>query len=799
MGFSATISAMNRMKRYAIITFASILAIVFFSGVGAYYYIQRKLPSVDNLKDYSPSLITRVYSNDGQLIGEFFKERRITVALSSMPDYLVKAFIAAEDAKFYEHEGLDYTGILRALYKNITAGKIVQGGSTITQQLVKSFFLTPDRHISRKIKEAVISYRIENYLTKDEILYLYLNQIYLGHGAYGVQAAAETYFGKDVDRINLAEAAMIAGLPKAPNRYSPYYSRELARQRQEHVLLRMLEEGFITRTEMEEALNYQLKIKKKDIKSLWIAPYFTEHVRRYIAGKYGEKLLYNGGLNIYTTLDVEIQKSANEAVRKGLKDYDRRRGFRGPVKTITTLEERGEFIDELKDKLARRPIKLGKVYEGLITSVEPRKRYASVNIGDRDGRIYFKDMYWARLYNPTNDPDGGKYIDIDKVLKEGDVVLVKIARLPTAEEEPIRLSLEQEPLVQASLVSLDPLTGHVKAMVGGSDFSKSEYNRSIQAKRQPGSAFKPIIYAAAMDNGFTPASVIVDSPLVFEDAIEEELDWKPRNYENRFYGPTTLREALTHSRNVVTVKLLKDLGVDTAIEYAHNLGIISPLNKDLSIALGSSSVSLLELTTAYATFAALGKRPEPIFITRVTDKDGNILEENLPNSTEAISPQTAYLMTNLLEGVIQSGTGRRAKVLNKPAAGKTGTTNNLNDAWFIGYTPDLVAGTWLGYDNAAPLGKHETGARAALPIWLTFMQKVTEGTPAKNFEIPEGVVFAKVDPKTGLLAEPYTKNGIFEAFKEGAVPVKGESEGKDAPQSGRFFEMDVEETDGQSM
>jgi len=766
------------------------------AGAGGYYLIQRNLPSLHTLHEYNPNLITRVYSADGQVVGEFFIERRIVVPLSKMPSHLVKAFIAIEDARFYEHEGVDYKGIMRALQKNISAGRIVQGGSTITQQLVKSFFLTPERSIMRKVKEAIISFRIEKNLDKEEILYLYLNQIYLGKGAYGVQAASEIYFGKDASELSIAEAALLAGLPKAPSRYSPYSHPEAAAKRQGLVLTRMLEEGFISREEMDEALDDTIKLRPKAVRSLWVSPYFTEHVRKYIAEKYGEDVLYRGGLKVFTTINVEMQKAANEAVATGLRAHDRRRGFRGPLRTLTVAEDIESFIEDGDQVLSKRPIEINRQYKGLVTEVSPLKRYVAVKIGSREGRLYFTDMNWARLYNPTNDANGGKQIRFSEILHEGDVVHVRVKRLPVADTDPVRLSLDQEPIAQAALLAIDPATGHVKAMVGGANFSRSEFNRAIQAKRQPGSAFKPIIYAAALDNGFTPSTIVIDSPLVFEEAIRDELDWKPRNYEGEFYGPTTIREALAHSRNVVTIKVLKSIGVNTAAEYAERLGIKSTINRDLSLALGSSAVSLLELTTAYTTFAALGMRPEPIFITRITDKDGKVLEEHLPSFTESMSRQTAYIVTNLLQGVVQNGTGRRAKKLNRPVAGKTGTTNNLNDAWFLGYTPDLVAGAWIGYDEEKPLGKHETGARAALPIWLKFMEKVTEGTPSRNFAIPEGIVFAKIDAATGLPAEPSTRETIFEAYKEGTAPTPASGEIKPA-HTERFFEMDIEgsETD----
>lgn len=762
------------------------ISILFFGTIGlllgGYYYLTKDLPNLGTLQGYNPNIITKVYSEDGQVVGEFYIERRIVVPLSRMPRHLINAFIAAEDARFFKHEGVDYRSIFRALYRNITAGRIVQGGSTITQQVAKGFFLTPERSISRKLREAILAYRIERNLSKEEILHLYLNQIYLGNGAYGVQAAAETYFGKDVEEVNISESALLAGLPKAPSRYSPYHHPDVARMRQAYVVERMLEEGFITREEAEKALEERLNLKPKEIRSLWVAPYFTEHVRRYIEERYGDDLLYRGGLQVYTTLDVELQKAANEAVKVGLQGHDRRRGYRGPIRHLAR-EEVDRFLE-----VEEAPLKTGRPYQAVVTAINTRDRYVTVAIGKRRGRIAFEDMEWARLYNPTNDPDGGRIREIGEVIKKGDVIEVSIKEFPQVGDT-IPLVLEQRPLAQAALIAMDPSTGFIKALVGGGDFSKTQFNRAVQSRRQPGSAFKPIIYSAALDNGYTPSSVIIDSPLVFEEALQGE-DWRPRNFDERFYGPTTFRFALTHSRNVITIKILKDIGMNYAIDYAKGLGIQSPLTRDLSLALGSSGVSLLELVSAYSVFANYGTRVEPIFITRITDKNGVILEENLSTPQQVISPQTAYIMTTLLQGVIQEGTGQGAKALGRPAAGKTGTTNDLNDAWFIGFTPDLIAGAWIGYDDERPLGKKETGARAALPIWLRFMEKAVEGRPIKDFPIPAGVVFARVDASTGGLANPDTEKAIFEVFKVGTLPQ--DSPKKVIPtQSSRFFEKDV--------
>ncbi|MBI5286433.1 MAG: PBP1A family penicillin-binding protein, partial [Deltaproteobacteria bacterium] len=658
--------------------------IPFFGGIGLafglYYYLTIDLPNLSTLQGYNPNIVTKVYSQDGQVIGEFYIERRTVVPISRMPKHLIYAFLAAEDARFFQHEGVDYWSILRAIYKNIAAGRIVQGGSTITQQVAKSFFLTPERSISRKIREVVLAHRIENNLSKEDILHLYHNQIYLGNGAYGVQSATETYFGKDVEELNLAEAALLAGLPKAPSRYSPYHHPDVAKARQTYVIERMLEERLITRKEGELALRHPLKFRPKEIRSLWVGPYFTEHIRRYIEERYGGDLLYRGGLQVYTTLNVELQKAANEAVKLGLREHDRRRGYRGPIKQLSKREEIDSFLEKGREDLSKRPLQKGRVYQGLVTGVNIRGRYIEVAIDSKTkGRITFEDIEWARLFNPTDNPDGGTRKEINQVIKKGDVIEVGIKEPPDGGNI-LPLTLEQDPLAQAALVAIDPATGLVKAMVGGGDFSKSQFNRVVQSRRQPGSAFKPIIYTAALDKGYTPASVIVDSPLVFEEALKGE-DWRPRNFDEKFYGPTTFRFALTHSRNVVTIKILKDIGIDHVLEYARWFGIQSPLTRDLSLALGSSGVSLLELTSAFSVFANYGVRSEPIFTTKITDRSGNILEEDMPlneslnesirgrpTSQEVISPQTAYIMTTLLQGVIQEGTGRRAKALGRPAA-----------------------------------------------------------------------------------------------------------------------------------
>lgn len=756
---------------------------------GTYFYFTRGLPSLVALEDYHPNLVTNVYSHDNRIIGEFYIERRVVVPLSKIPPHLITAFLAAEDTRFFEHEGISYISILRAMAKNLIAGKVVQGGSTITQQLAKSL-LSSERKLSRKVREAILAYRIEKHLTKDEILTLYLNQIYFGNGAYGVQTAAESYFGKDVEDLDLSEAALLAGLPKAPSKYSPYASMELARKRQEFVLGRMVEEGFITKEDAQKAASKKLKLKPRKADSLGIAPYFTENIRIYLEEKYGQEAVYKGGLEVHTTLDVEAQKAANIAVRDGLREYDKRHGYRGPVTALKTKEEADAFRAEADKKMQYEPLKEGEIYKGLVTAVNAGNPALMVDIGTRHGVVTGADLEWAKLYNPSNTPNGGKpETDISRIFHAGDVVEVMVKYQPPQNSMILPLKLEQEPSAQAALLAIEPETGAIRAMVGGADFSKSQFNRATQAMRQPGSSFKPIIYTAAIDKNYTPASIVMDSPLVFDETIKES-QWRPRNYDEQFEGPTTIREAIARSRNIITIKVLKDIGIDHVLNYAKLLGIESPLARDLSLALGSSAVTLEEMTTAFATLANMGVRPETMYLTKVTDRTGAVLEEDQPFSTPVISPETAYIMTSLLQSVIERGTGMRARALGRPAAGKTGTTNNLNDAWFMGYVPGLAAGTWIGYDEERELGRGETGGRAALPIWLRFMQGATAGMPIRSFPAPEGIEFAKIDPVTGLLASSSTEDPVFEVFKAGTSP-KEVSAGAARSASSDFFMMDT--------
>jgi penicillin-binding protein 1A len=743
---------------------AGVLAVV-----GVYFYLSEDLPKISSLKDYQPPVITTVYSDDNRKIGEFYKERRIVLPLSKMPPMLKEAFISAEDARFYKHKGIDILSIIRAFFKNIEAGTIVQGGSTITQQVTKSFLLTPEKSYTRKIKEAILAYRIDKTFTKEEVLFLYLNQIYLGHGAYGVEAASENYFGKSARELNLAECAMLAGLPQAPSRYSPFKHPERAKQRQIYALNRMVAEGHITNIQATEAINQVLDIKPRRNWYIEEVPIYTEHVRRYVEKKYGPDVLYKGGLQIYTAVNIEMQKIAREEIEKGLIDMDKRQGYRGPLEHLKP-EDIESFSKELQIELEKAPIDEGMIVTGVVIEVDNISDKVSVRIGNTLGTIKIEDMRWARRPNPEVAYYQARVMNPGDVLSVGDVIQVKVKE-KNKDTDQWRLALEQEPKVQAALLCVESESGYVKVMVGGKDFSKSQFNRAIQSRRQPGSAFKPIIYAAALDKGYTPATMIIDSPIVFQDT-ERDFTWKPRNYKEKFYGPTLFRTALTKSRNVVTIKILRDIGIDYTIDYARKLGITSDLSRNLSIALGSSGISLLELVQSYSVFNNMGYLVGPVFITRIVDRDGNAIEEISPQREKAIEQSTAYIMTNLLEGVIKYGTGHRVRALKRPAAGKTGTTNTFNDAWFVGYTPRYTTGTWVGFDDRTSLGKSETGSRSASPIWLGFMKRILEEKPVRVFQVPEGVIFSKIDAETGLLPIPESKKTLFECFKEGTVPTE---------------------------
>ncbi|HEY3309209.1 MAG TPA: PBP1A family penicillin-binding protein [Desulfuromonadaceae bacterium] len=742
------------------------LAIVTILGISGYvFYLLARLPRVDRLADYKPPIVSQVYGDDGSLVGEFYLERRIVVPVNQMPRKLIQAFVAAEDANFYSHKGIDYFGILRAAVKNIISMRKKEGASTITQQVTKSMLLTPEKKFSRKIKEAILAQRMEEKLTKDEILYLYLNQIYLGGGAYGVQAASETYFGKNVEQLNLAEMAMLAGLPKAPNAYSPIKHLDKARERQAYVLDRMVREGYITQAEAEHARKADISIHPMKKVNHDQSAYFLEHLRIQLEEKYGEDQLYKGGLKIYTTMNAGMQRAAYESVRSGLKAVDKRQGYRGPVKYLKDSDV-DSFCSKIEEGIDSAVLKTGETYQGVVVGFRPEKGEALVRVGDRTGVLSRKNMSWAGRVGMIN--NYGKPEKGNKSLTLGSLIEVSVVS-PEVNKEGAQFALDQTPDVQAALVAIDPRTGGIKAMVGGYDFRKSQFNRAIQAKRNAGSAFKPIIYAAALDKGLTPATIIEDSEVEYPDG--SGTMWKPKNYDGTFRGPVTMREALTNSINIVSVKIMEQIGATYAAEYAKKLGFSSPIPANLALALGAASISPMELTSAYAVFANKGVLLPTLFITKVTDNNGTVLQETpAPIPVPVVAPETSYVITNLMQSVVSSGTGYRASVVGRPVAGKTGTTNDSKDAWFIGYIPQLVTGVWVGYDQERSLGAGGSGGQAAAPIWAEFMQKSVSGIPVEDFEAPENVSFVLIDPHTGKLAKEGTPGAVMECFIKGTEP-----------------------------
>lgn len=730
--------------------------LVLIAGGASLYWIIRDLPDIYSLKDYRPSITTRIYADDNNLLHEFFMEDRRVISISKVPKYVINAFVAAEDSRFFEHEGVDLYGIVRAFVKNLEHGAIVQGGSTITQQVAKSFFLTSEKTYGRKIKEVILAHRINNYLKKYEILNLYLNQIYLGHGTYGIEAASRYYFAKSAREITLAEAAMLAGLPKAPSKYSPFVNSEKAYQRQAYVLTRMVEDGYITEEEKERIIKTPVRLNKEGAKAK-IAPYFTENIRRYILANYGSDVLYKEGLDIYTTLNINAQRAAEAAVERGLQELEKREGLKTPMRRIHKGAYKS-FLEELDRGLEARPLERGQVVKALVEKNDAEAKVLHLKVGAaRAGMADYDDIVLEPAARGAGKTPATSF-------QPGDVVY---ARVIDGGSE-LRLAIEMGRTVQAALLCMDARNGEIKAMVGGRDFNKSEYNRTTQARRQPGSAFKPIIYSAALDKGMTPATIIVDEPISFDTPAGE---WKPQNFDRQYWGPTTLRSALVHSRNVVTIKILQEIGVNYAADYAANMGITSPVSKNLSLALGTSGVTVQELVRAFGVLANEGRRVEPFYIRKIVDRTGNVFEEHKPVVEQVIDPKVAYLTTSILQDVVLRGTGWRVKSLGRPAAGKTGTTDDLKDAWFVGYTPSIVAGVWIGYDDGKPLGKAEVGGMAAAPIWLYFMERAVQQLPAESFPMPEGVISVKIDPKTGLLAKPGASNTINEVFLSGSAPA----------------------------
>jgi penicillin-binding protein 1A len=742
-------------------------------AVGVYRHYSRDLPRIDTLTDYRPPVVTTMYAAGGEKIAELHRERRYVIPLEKMSPTLIDAFVSAEDARYFEHQGLDFAGILRAALKNIEAGTVVQGGSTITQQVAKSFLLTPERNWPRKFREAILAHRIDRAFGKEEILYLYLNQIYLGHGNYGVEAAARNYFGVSADALTLEQCALIAGMPRAPSETSPVRNPDKALARRRYVLNRMAEDGRITPEEAAEADGSPLVLAEHRNWFQEQTPYYAEHVRRYVAEKYGEDALYEGGLEIHTAVDVRLQRAARRAMDRGLRELDKRHdGYRGPLRSLSPAEI-PEILAELERD--RNSGEEGAVVRGIVSGIADSAY--RVKLADGEGRLPFSSLKWALR--------GRKDARTETLLAAGDLIEVRLGEI-SGDGDVRTLALEQPPEVEGALVSIEGETGMVRAMIGGRDFRISQFNRAVQSRRQPGSAFKPVIYGAALDHGYTPATEVMDNAFIYRNA---RMTWKPRNYDRRFHGPNLLRTALAQSRNLSTINILDDIGVNAAIQYARKLGIESELARDLSISLGSSGVSPLELTLAYSVFANEGFRLAPVFVTRILDRDGNTLESYELDRVRAIDPAAAYLMTSMMESVIQAGTARSLRSIGRPAAGKTGTTNDLNDAWFVGYTPDFVTGVWVGHDRERSLGSRETGAKAAGPVWLEFMKAAHEDRPVRDFPVPPGVVFARVDAETGLLPSPSTEKVVFECFKAGTEPTRHTPHASQITEADQLFKV----------
>ncbi len=747
---------MQSLRRAAPLIWSLLVGMAISLGVagGLFAVYVRSLPTLDALEEYRPSLVTTLYSDQGEPFATFFEQKRVWVPLSNTPKHLINAIIAVEDAQFYRHRGINFRGIARALLANIRALRPAEGGSSITQQLAKVLFLTPEKSISRKVKEVLLAIEIEKHYSKDKILELYLNQVYFGHGAYGAEAAAHTYFKKGIDQVNLPEAATLAGLPRAPNYYSPLVDKERALRRRDHVLARMLDQGFITKEQAAHALGVQFD-ESLLARTRNLAPYFVEHIRQELEEKYGTYAVYHGGLKIYTTLNVPMQRSADQALIEGLRELDKARGFRPPKHGAPTTPASAET------RLSAIGPKAGEIITGRITRVSPGA--FAIQAGDYRSEIALGTGSWPK---PTQ-PAGQFQIGME----------VKARVLSVDERSRIlTLSLEQDPEIEGALLALDPRDGGIRAMVGGYDFARSKFNRAVQAKRQPGSAFKPFVYAAAFNDGLTPSTTIIDSPVSYSLLVNgKRVQWSPGNYDRKFRGPTTLRYGLEHSVNVVAVKLIELVGVDPVIKMAHDMGIESTLRREYALALGVSEVTVLEMVSSFGVLARQGIRFPPYAIRQVRDSKGAILEEHVPEGRRVMREETAFILSNVLSGVVERGTGTRARVLGRPFAAKTGTTQESTDAWFIGYTPNLVAGVWVGYDTKRSLGPHESSATLAVPIWTRFMQPVIKGLPDESLPAPDTVVPVLVNYMTGLATTSDDGDAIVEFFLRGTEPMRAEA------------------------
>lgn len=838
---------------------------------GVYLYFDRGLPSVEALRQYRPPQVSKVTCADGEVCAEFYRERRTLVPIASLPSHVKNAFLAAEDADFYKHEGLDFIGLTRGVLKGLKPGARMGGGSTISQQVCKNLLLTSERKLARKIREMILTPRIEEALTKEQILELYVNQIYFGHNRYGIEEASLFYFGKHARELSVGEAAVLAGTVQLPHRINPLTNAVKAKKRQRYVLTQLARHGFLPEAVIEAEIDKPILLSPRSPPKSGAS--YAEEIRRTLLARYGEAAVLEGGLRVKIAMNPRLQAAAEKAVQEGLEAVDRRKGYRGAVGAIsperferlrphleTVVEEAGrrpkegewlvdlapltalvdvasggeskprpepepagaaktrkgkftgaEVAVELNEddaraeaaidpddldpldppgsgdlELARKArlvaLSQGATLAGIVTSVDDGAKKATIDFVSRTGELAFQTVTWARR-------SGGKGKSpkkISDVVAAGDVVRVRILSTPQNAKSPIEVTLHQVPEVQGALAVIDPTNRHVVALVGGYDFTRSSFNRATQARRQPGSTFKPFLYGAALATGqFTSLSKVNDAPEVIRDKWTGK-PWRPQNYEKGgFEGPMTLRAALTHSKNTVSVRLLEAVGPPTVIDFARRAGIQSPLPDNLTLALGTGEVQLLELTNAYATLHSQGRRAEPLLLLEVKDSRGRTLEEHVAAFEETLQPEVAFLTTSLMRSVVEEGTARAVLDLHRPAAGKTGTANEYRDAWFAGFTADYVAASWVGYDNHDSLGFGETGGRAALPAWLSFMKVAHEGLPERDFDVPPGVAFVRIDPLTGQLAGSAVP-GRLEPFLEGTEPTT-EAAGPDQVAPEDFF------------
>ncbi len=782
---------------YAFLGLFSLGCLGLIAGIVGFVYIisyyGQDLPDYSQLKDYQPPIVTRLYAGDGRLMTEFAQEKRVFVPIDAVPDLVKNAFIAAEDKNFYTHEGVDFLAVMRAALsnvKNMGTGRRPKGASTITQQVAKNFLLTNEVSYERKIKEAILAYRIERALTKERLLELYMNEIYLGLNSYGVAAAALNYFNKSLEELELHEAAFLAALPKAPNNYHPVRKHDAALTRRNWVLTRMLEDGYITRAKADLAKLAQLKMSEDQDPGITNADYFAEEVRRELKDRYGEEALYGGGLVTRTSIDPKMQDIAIRVLREGLMAYDRRHGWRGPVTHIKDAEDW-----QVKLRNYGRPESLLPEWDmAVVLKVENVKAEIGFVGGGREN-LPLKGVAWARKCLSDCYALGPEIIRMDQVVKTGDVIMVEKVPAKDAEGNETKEStyeLQQVPNIQGSIIALDPHTGRVLAMQGGWRYDSSEFNRATQAQRQPGSAFKPFVYLAALENGFTPATLVLDAPFVIEDRPGNI--WKPTNYSNDFYGPTPIRVGVEKSRNLMTVRLADYIGMEKISDYAERYGITDDMPPLLANALGSGETTLLQLTAAYAMLVNGGKKVTPTFIDRIQDRRGLTVFKHdkrpcegcghlvrwedqdvpdVPDIREQLAdPKTSYQIVSILEGVVQRGTGVRIKSLGRTLAGKTGTTNESKDTWFIGFSPDLVVGVFAGFDDPKSLGKRETGSSVSVPIFKAFMEAALEGQPPSPFRIPPGIKQVQINAATGVRARPGDQRVIWEAFVAGSEPTE---------------------------